>query len=55
MSTRSIRTTGFAAPMQDDPARQAGMPALIATLALGLSIALVLAVTMTAARAAHLF
>ena len=31
------------------------MPALIATLALGLSIALVLAVTMTAARAAHLF
>jgi len=55
MSTPSIESTGFAAPRQDDPARHASLPALIATLALGLSIAVVLTVTMTAARAASLF
>jgi hypothetical protein len=53
MSNPSIESTGFAAPPQHDPAR--GTLALIATLALGLSIAVVLIVTMTAARAANLF
>ena len=54
MSIPPIESTGFTAPMQDEPARQ-GTPALIASLALGLSIAVVLIVTMTAARAANLF
>jgi hypothetical protein len=55
MSIPSIKSTGFAAPMQDDPARRGSALALIATLALGLSIAVVLIVTMTAARAVQLF
>jgi hypothetical protein len=55
MSIPSIESTGFAAPMQDDPARRGSALALIATVALGLSIAVVLIVTMTAARAANLF
>ena len=54
MSIPSIESTGFAAPMQDAPARH-GTLALIAALTLGLSIAVVLIVTMTAARAANLF
>ena len=54
MSIPSIESTGFAAPTQDEPARQ-GTLALIAAVALGLSIAVVLIVTMTAARAANLF
>jgi len=55
MSIPSIESTGFAAPMQDDPARRGSALALIAALALGLSIAVVLIVTLTAARAANLF
>jgi hypothetical protein len=52
MSIPSIESTGFAAT-QHDPARRT--LALIATLTLGLSIAVVLIVTMTAARAVQLF
>jgi hypothetical protein len=55
MSIPSINSTGFAAPRQDDSARRGSALALIATVALGLSIAVVLIVTMTAARAANLF
>jgi hypothetical protein len=55
MSLPSIKSAGFAAPMQDDPARHGRTLALIAILALSLSIAVVLIVTMTAARAANLF
>jgi hypothetical protein len=47
---------GFAAPTHEDAPRQCDTwPALIATLSLVLSIAIVLTVTMSAARAAHLF
>ena len=52
------RTTkfGFATPARDADAPHGNLPALIATLSLALSIAVVLtAVTVTAARAAHLF
>jgi len=49
-------TFGFAAPTPDPHAPQGTLPALIATLSLGLSIAVVLtAVTLNAARAAQLF
>jgi hypothetical protein len=51
----SLKSTGFAVPAQDGPARHGSLPALIATLALGLSIAVVLTVTMNAARAVSLF
>jgi hypothetical protein len=56
MFKRSTKT-GFAMPTPDEGAsRDAPLPALIATISLVLSIAVVLtAVTMTAARAAHLF
>ncbi len=48
---------GFAVPAPDERASQdSNLPALIATISLGLSIAVVLTVvTMNAARAAHLF
>ena len=49
---------GFAVPTPTDRAPNDGssLPALIATLSLGLSIAVVLtAITVSAARAAHLF
>ena len=47
---------GFAAPAPDPHAPQGTLPALIATLSLGVSIAVVLtAVTFSAARAAQLF
>ena len=49
---------GFAAPAQNEHAPHYGLtvPALIATLSLGLSIAVVLtAVTLSAARAGQLF
>lgn len=47
---------GFAAPAPDPHAPQGTLPALIATLSLGVSIAVVLtAVTISAARAAQLF
>ena len=47
---------GFAMPAPDTDAPQGTLPALIATLSLGVSIAVVLtAVTFTAARAAQLF
>ena len=49
-------TFGFAAPVSDPHAPQDTLPALIATLSLGASIAVVLtAVTLNAARAAQLF
>lgn len=49
-------TFGFAAPAPDPRAPQGTLPALIATLSLGVSIAVVLtAVTLSAARAAQLF
>ncbi len=55
MFTRPTKSTGFAAPayaaLRDD-----ALPALIATISLGLSIAIVLtAITVSNARAAHLF
>lgn len=53
MSTPSIES-GFAAP-RERLLRVVPLPALIATVALSLSIAVVLAVTMSAARAAQLF
>lgn len=48
---------GFAAPTQNDRAPHYGhtLPALIATLSLGLSIAVVLTAMTVTARAAHLF
>ena len=47
---------GFAAPTPDAHPPQGTLPVLIATLSLGLSIAVVLtAVTLNAARAAQLF
>jgi hypothetical protein len=47
---------GFAMPAPDPHAPQGTLPALIATLSLGVSIAVVLtAVTLNAARAAQLF
>ena len=58
MFRRSAPLAGFAlAPRDERAARHAHpLPALIATLSLVLSIAVVLtAVTMSAARAAHLF
>jgi hypothetical protein len=54
MSTRSLHATGFTAPPRD-VARHGSILALIATLALGASIAVVLTVTVNAARAANLF
>jgi hypothetical protein len=49
-------TSGFAMPAADANAPQGTLPALIATLSLGASIAVVLtAVTLNAARAAQLF
>ena len=56
MFKRSTKT-GFAMPTPDERASQGSiLPALIATISLVLSIAAVLtAVTMSAARAAHLF
>jgi len=55
MFRRPTKSTGFAGPayaaLRDD-----ALPALIATISLGLSIAIVLtAITVTTARAAHLF
>ena len=49
-------TIGFAAPAQDDAHPESPLPALIATTALMLSIAVVLTViTVNVARAAQLF
>jgi hypothetical protein len=56
MPTHSTESTGFAVPMQASLARRHdNLPALIAMLALGLSIAVVLTVAMNTARAAQLF
>ena len=50
------RKFGFAMPAPDADAPDGTLPALIATLSLGISIAVVLtAVTFSAARAAQLF
>ena len=48
---------GFAVPPRDEcaPDHRGTLPALIATLSLGLSIAIVLTAMTVAARAAHLF
>jgi hypothetical protein len=47
---------GFAAPAHDNARHDSPLPALIATLSLGLSIAVVVtAITVNAARAAHFF
>jgi hypothetical protein len=47
---------GFGMPVADTHAPQGALPALIATISLGVSIAVVLtAVTVSAARAAQLF
>ena len=48
---------GFAVPPRDEcaPDHRGILPALIATLSLGLSIAIVLTAMTVAARAAHLF
>jgi hypothetical protein len=54
MFTRSTKF-GFAAPRVIAGPPQGALPALIATLSLGVSIAVVLAVTLTTARAAQLF
>jgi hypothetical protein len=52
----STKTAGFTAPTQDAPRHGNAFPALIATLSLALSIAIVLtAVTVNVARAAQLF
>ena len=58
MFRRPTPSAGFAVAPRDERARQREhtLPVLIATLSLVLSIAVVLtAVTMSAARAAHLF
>jgi len=48
--------SGFAPPAHDTARQQGHLPALIATVSLGVSIAVLLtAVTFTAARAAQLF
>jgi len=54
MLTRS-RKFGFAVPALRADAAQDTLPALIATLSLGVSIAVVLTATLSAARAAQLF
>ncbi len=48
---------GFAVPERDEraPDHESTLPALIATLSLGLSIAVVLTAMSVTARAAHLF
>jgi hypothetical protein len=46
---------GFASPAQDAHASHGSLPALIATISLALSIAVVLAAMTVTARAAHLF
>lgn len=56
MFRNPTRSTGFAPPAQDTARHGSPLPALIATLALVFSIAVVLtAVSMSAARAAQLF
>lgn len=54
---RRPTTFGFAVPPRDEraPDHANSLPALIATLSLGLSIAIVLAAMTVTARAAHLF
>ena len=54
MFTRSTKF-GFATPEPAAAPRQGTLPALIATLSLGISIAVVLTVTLNIARAAQLF
>ena len=54
MFTRSTKF-GFAVPALRAAAAQDTLPALIATLSLGVSIAVVLTATLSAARAAQLF
>ena len=54
MSSHSLYATGFAAPRRD-AVLQGSLPALVAIVALSLSIAVLLTVTMNAARAANLF
>jgi hypothetical protein len=53
MPTRSFESTGFAAPT-NHPRHGSLLPVLIATLSLGVSIAIVLTATMSA-RAVQLF
>jgi hypothetical protein len=56
MFRRPAPSAGFAAPIPTVSRAGAALPALIASVSLVLSIAVVLtAVTMSAARAAHLF
>jgi hypothetical protein len=53
MSRRKTKSAGFAVPLHDDAWHGSPLPALIAILALAVSIAIVL--TASAARAAQLF
>lgn len=56
MFKRAIKSPGFAAPTHPATRHESPLPALIATLSLGISIAVVLTVvTVNAARAAQLF
>ena len=56
MFAQSTNSAGFTRPARDPALREGFLPALIATLSLGVSIAVLLtAVTMSAARAAQLF
>ena len=54
MLTRPFKSAGFAAPTSDTPRHGNLLPVLIATLSLGVSIAIVLTATMSA-RAVQLF
>ncbi len=55
MFTETGHTPGFAVPAHQRASHGSSLPALIAIIALVLSTAIVLTVTVTAARAAHLF